>query len=171
MKRRRKTATIRNMPLFSIKLKNAKSRSSLMAHVYRPARQRIFDREKRIYSVRWDCFVRFNRDGSRKTATASGPDWLASVLLAVEFVRMQIPETEDRDWTNATGGEAWAILPRRLPVTPGYALYRRLANFADTEEQKYSAKHTREREAAERKAWKPKRRRRSWPDPERRVTT
>jgi hypothetical protein len=119
--------------------------------------------------MRWTCPVRFNRDGKLKTASGSGPDWLASVLLAVDFVRMQIPESEDRDWQTKALGEAWAILPRRVPVSAGYDLYHRLCRYLDSEEEKLLARQAREQEAAERRALMPRRRRKRWPDPPRAV--
>jgi hypothetical protein len=165
--KRRGTAKPRLAPLFAIKLRNVKTGSSIMAHLYPPVRNRAYDSALKNFRLTYNCFIRFDRDGKRKTANASGPDWLAAVLLAVDFVRMQIPEGEDRDWKSKSLGEAWAILPKRIPVSPGYDLYHRLSSYLDGEEQKYTAKQNKEREAAERKALMPRRRRKRWPDPER----
>ncbi len=54
-------------------------------------------------------------------------------------------------------------------MSPGYGLYRRLSDLLDTEEEKDTAKQTKEREAAERKTLLRRRRRRKWPNPERAV--
>jgi hypothetical protein len=162
-----KAAKTRKGPLFAIKLRNVKTGSLIMAHFYSPVPMRNYDNKARQMKLKWTCPIRFNRDGKLRTASGSGPDWLASVLLAVDFVRMQIPESEDRDWQSKSLGEAWAILPRRLPVSPGYELYHRLSGYLDSEEEKYIAKQTKEQEAAERKALMPRRRRKRWPDPER----
>lgn len=62
--------------------------------------------------------------------TVYSVSWLASFLLALEFIRKLIPEGEEREWLDEEGVESWCVLPRTIPFSWGYELYDRISRMS-----------------------------------------
>ncbi len=123
--------------LFSLRLTNRLTGSKIVVNFFTPTRERKYFQEYKKWLERWDCRLKIAIDGKRKTKVASGHNWLCALLSAVEYVRVQIPEIDDRDWQDEKGVDSWAILPKTIPSSWGYPLYRRISNSSNKEEAKF----------------------------------
>lgn len=133
-------SSISNKRLFSLKLTNRKSGSSIVAHFSNPTKKRFYLRDHKKWTERWDCMFSVSVNGKRLRKVALGHDWLGALLSAVEYIRMQIPDENDRDWLDNKGVDSWAVLPKRIPFSWGYPLYRQISDLCSKEESNYVAK-------------------------------
>lgn len=140
-------STLRAQRLFSIHLTKQSSGDVIDAHFYVPVKKRFYIKQVRKWSQRWDCKLRLSLNKKTQTEVLPGADWLSSLLHAVEFVRRQMPDELDQVWTDSNGLPCWLALPRFVPTSWGYELYREITDANRKLEARFVAKIDKKRRA------------------------
>lgn len=132
--------------MFSLRFVNSRTRSLLSA-IFSPP---TFQSGEGVDGS-WKCTVDIDLNGITSRYSLSGATKLQSFLLALDFVRRQFPRGEEEQWNTDEGIPLWIELPRTLPYSWGYDLYRSLSDLLDAEETRFIDRIERLRQAAENK--------------------
>jgi hypothetical protein len=126
--------------IFSLKMTNRLSGKKMEAHFRSPQSQKIYIEAVHKYANVWECNYDICVGNRIKEMSASGANWLQSLLLAVEGVSRKIPAKNEQDWITEEGVPSWIILPKLVPISWGHQLYRELADLTDAKVAKFVAK-------------------------------
>lgn len=108
----------------------------LHAEVFAPQQRSRRDEELKKTLTWWEADFVIRIDSQEKIRAAAGDDALQAILLAVEAIRMVIPDGEEADWVSPSGVPSWIIFPRSIPIGWGKDFYDLVARMVDNEERK-----------------------------------
>lgn len=119
---------------------NVKNKRKIRAAVYAPKMRELYLAELKKKAICWDCRVTILANGKRTNKIIVEHSWIGSFLLAIEFVRLQIPNSQKRNWVDEYGTESWAVLPERVPYSWGWEFFSEASNALKEIENKYVSK-------------------------------
>ena len=124
--------------LFTISLRNRITEERISARFYNPTMKRTYLADVKKWERQWNCELRLSSSRTSVTKMLASDSWLGSLMLAIECLRQRIEIGEERQWVDRNGVESWVILPRSVPFTWGYPLYRSISELVESEEARYS---------------------------------
>lgn len=137
--------------LFSIELTHVDDGRERAARFFAPiANTKFFPQHNETIEF-WTCSFEF-RDGRHwKSKSATGDNWLQSVLIAVDAFRRTIPRKEIDKWLTPKGLPSWMVLPIEVPIGWGYEPFKRFYSAMRREELAFQRKIAKRRRESERK--------------------
>jgi hypothetical protein len=83
--------------------------------------------------VYWRCrFTVF--DGKQECqGEAAGDNWLQAFMLALQKATIDIAH-DQTDWVNSHDVEAWAILPKLVPISWGFEFFKQICDYIEDQE-------------------------------------
>ena len=107
-----------------------------------------FQANDRDGNVEWSCPYKVSQDGIETSGKISGADWLQALLLAYKGATKPISDSEI-EWENEDGIDAYALIPKMVPISWGYDFYQRLYGYIKSEENALNAEIAERRRKAE----------------------
>lgn len=84
---------------------------------------------------RWKCSFTVDFDGEISSRTVYSETWIGALVMALEGLRLFIPEDEEKNWETDEGLPSWLVFPKTIPVGLGYAEHHRLWRMIVHEEK------------------------------------
>lgn len=124
-------------PLLTFSFKRTTTNDELYAEIFAPQIETSFNEhvKRELSSWRAEYTVRVGSCSERDSI--GGENWLQALLLAIEGVRQRIPRGDEDCWLTPDGRPSWVVLPRRVPISWGYEVYREAERAMEAVEQSF----------------------------------
>jgi hypothetical protein len=119
--------------------RNKSSGEFFEARVYCPRSVRQYSKLLNRWLSHKECAVLIASGKIVAKKIAAGDDFLGAFLNSLEVIRRHIPVGEESDWLDEQGVESWVVLPKPIPFSWGYSLFKRISDLSDREEAKHIA--------------------------------
>jgi hypothetical protein len=131
--------------MLAMEFVNVETSETLEIKVYEPSTVKHFSKthNKWYESLRSDTKV-VSR-GTTSKEVFGGDSRTEILLIALEFIRTQIPEDEETIWVDSRGVPSWIVLPKTIPISWGYALHQKISGLVNSEIKKFTDEVQRKR--------------------------
>lgn len=120
-------------PELSLILNNASKRQAIAFSMRIPELESFLDARSEQVS-RWRCSYSIKSGNSIQERTAYSETWAGALVMAMEGMRLAIPDEEQNDWTTSDGLPSWLVFPKTIPVGWGYEEHTRLWQLVRSEQ-------------------------------------
>jgi len=116
-------------PLVSMKFRNIATGQMLIASVFEPRSSDQYSEQADMTSGTW--WARYSCEYADQSTSdqVGGASWIQALLLALHGACMPIIKNEN-GWENLDGCPAWVLIPKLVPISWGYELYRKVLDFS-----------------------------------------